>query len=103
LLQLAVPLGGSVQTVPQLPQLDLWLFRFTHALPHLEYGELQLKPQLPALQVAVPFGGAWQPFEQLPQCCGSVCRLTQVPLQFAVPCGQLRVQVPFAQTSLTPH
>jgi len=100
--QLGVPLVLE-QTLPQLPQLLLSIWRSTHALPHFEKPVLQVKPHVLEVQVAVPFGGAEQAFPQEPQFDTSLVVSTQFPPQLVVPVGQVTTQVPFEQTWFVPH
>lgn len=91
--QTAVPLGWSLQTLPQVLQLLTLIFRFasqplaTLASQSPKPG-VQVMPHVPVLQVAVPFV-LLQAVVQAPQCAAVVCRLVShpseaTPLQSAV-------------------
>jgi hypothetical protein len=83
---------AKLQKVPQVPQLWMSVWVFTHMLPHA------LKPigqvQCPIWHICPPI--VLHTVPQLPQFCGSTWVSTHIPAQLARG-AQLCVQVPFTQ------
>jgi hypothetical protein len=96
-------LAGAPQALPQLPQLPVLFVVFT-SQPSAGSPSQSAKPPLqlaiahfPAMQRLVPFARL-HTLPQAPQFLGSVCSLTQAPLQLLRPAWHESVQAPAEQT-----
>lgn len=66
--QTGVARGLVGQTLSQAPQFSTSVLMLAQALPHLMYGEAQLKPHVPAAHVGVALSGGMHTLVQSPQC-----------------------------------
>jgi hypothetical protein len=104
-LQLAVaPIAVVVHLVPQLPQLLLSLFKFTHADPQIVFpAVLQVATHDAALQLAVaPVTPVVQTWPQVAQSLTSLCKLTHAPLHGVCP-AVVQAQFPLVHTAVAGH
>src|SRR5262245_9126330 len=96
--QVAVPLSGGSQTVPQLPQFCVSASSLTQAPSQGSKPGSQVTPHRPSAQLGLPLAVDAQAVPQTPQFAGSESTFTHEPLQFVVPSGQLLRHVPLEQT-----
>lgn len=102
-LQVAVPLAGAVQALPQLPQLFGSVAVAMQALPHFVYPLSQAKPQAPDAQVGLPFAGSGQTLPQAPQLLTLLPVFTQAPPHSASGEVQPDAHTPPLQTMPVSH
>jgi hypothetical protein len=81
LMQVAVPLVGTGQSLPHCPQLSGSVLASTQPAPHGMNPVAHWKEHWPALQLGAAFAGAWQTLPHEPQLEVSEPRLVHAPPQ----------------------
>jgi hypothetical protein len=90
----AVPFGGTGQTLPHAPQFCVSLEALRHWFLHARKPALHVNPQAPEVHTALPFAGTPHPEPHAPQLFGSDPSVAQLPLQSVCPAGQVPVHEP---------
>jgi len=103
LLQVALPLSGAAQALPQVPQFCVSVEALTHSPLHDTNPRSQLTPQIPSVHVAAPLLGTLHAAPQVLQFAGSAVGSVQLLPQRVKPLSHSARHTPREHTSSGPH